>query len=81
MEGFIISNKLGVIMKFPSPHYLPLGKLIKGALSGLRPFLTTQIPLKMMKNTFYFTLKALFFLKIVSWKKVCLSEPLPLPPP
>ena len=37
---------------------------IKGALSGQRQFLETEYPLKMMKNTFYFTLKALFVLKI-----------------
>ena len=32
----------------------------KGALSGMRQFLATESALKMMKNTFYFTLKALF---------------------
>ena len=37
---------------------------IKGALSGLRQFLPTESPLKIMKNAFYFTLKALFVLKI-----------------
>ena len=36
----------------------------KGALSGLRQFLEIESPLKMMKNTFYFTSKALFVLKI-----------------
>ena len=36
----------------------------KGALSGLRPFLAAVSFLKMMKNTFHFTLKALFVLKI-----------------
>ena len=36
----------------------------KGALSGLRQFLATEIPLKMMKNAFYLTLEALFVLKI-----------------
>ena len=36
----------------------------KGALSGLRQFLATESPLKMMKNAFYFTLKSLFVLKI-----------------
>ena len=43
---------------------------VKGGLSGLRPCLTTETPLKMMKNVFYFTLKALFVLKIfkfLSW--------------
>ena len=36
----------------------------KGALSGLRQHLATASPLTMMKNTFYFTSKALFVLKI-----------------
>ena len=33
-------------------------------LSGLRQLLVTENPLKMVKNAFYFTLKALFVLKI-----------------
>ena len=37
---------------------------VKGALSGLRQFLATEGRLKITKNTFYFTLKALFILKI-----------------
>ena len=37
---------------------------IKGPLLGLRQFPVTENPLKMMKNNFYFTLKALFVLKI-----------------
>ena len=38
---------------------------VKGALQGLRQFLITENPLKMiLKNAFYFTLKALFVLKI-----------------
>ena len=37
---------------------------VKGALSGLRQFFAIESPLKMMKNVFYFTLKALFVLKI-----------------
>ena len=37
---------------------------LKGALSGLRQFLATESPLKMMRNAFYFTSKALFVLKI-----------------
>ena len=43
---------------------------VKGTLSGLRQFLVTESPLKMMKNAFYFTSKALFLLKIfklLSW--------------
>ena len=39
-------------------------KIIKGALSGLRQFLATECTLKMMKNAFYITSKALFVLKI-----------------
>ena len=35
----------------------------KGALSDLRQFLATESLLKMMKNAFYFTLKAFFLLK------------------
>ena len=43
---------------------------LKGALSGLRQFLATESPLKVMKNAFYFTLKALFvheIFKFLSW--------------
>ena len=38
--------------------------LLKGAHPGLRQFLAAENPLKMMKNTFYFTSKALFVLKM-----------------
>ena len=37
---------------------------LKGALSSLRQFLATESPLKITKNAFYFTLKALFILQI-----------------
>ena len=37
---------------------------LKGALSGLRQFLANESPSKMMKDAFYFTLKALSVLKI-----------------
>ena len=40
---------------------------VKGALTGLRQFLVTESPLKMMKNAFYFTSKALFVLKIFNF--------------
>ena len=33
---------------------------IKGTLSGLRQFLGTESPIKMMKNAFHFNLQALF---------------------
>ena len=39
-------------------------ELFKGTLSGLRQFLATESPLKMMKNAFYLTLKALFVFKM-----------------
>ena len=39
-------------------------KGLKAALLGLRQFLTTENPLKIMKNVFCFTLKALSFLRI-----------------
>ena len=38
-------------------------QMLKGALSGLRQLLATENPLKMMKNTLYFTSKILFVLK------------------
>ena len=41
--------------------------LFKGALLGLRRFLATESPLKMMKNAFYFTVKALSVLKILKF--------------
>ena len=40
---------------------------LKGALSGLRHFLANESPLKIMKNAFYFTSKALFVLKILKF--------------
>ena len=56
------------IKVFIEKKQLPFERL-KGALSDLRHFLTTESPLK-MKNAFYFTSKALFILKIfkfLSW--------------
>ena len=44
--------------------------ILKGLLSGLKQLLATESILKIMKNAFYFTLKALFVLKIfkfLSW--------------
>ena len=37
----------------------------KGTLSGMRQFLATEGPLKVMKNAFYFTLEPLFVLQII----------------
>ena len=39
----------------------------KGVLSGLRQFLVTESPLKIKRNVFYFTLKALFVLKFLNF--------------
>ena len=41
-------------------HMLYILQHFKGALSGLRQFLVTEIPSRMMTSAFYFTLKALF---------------------
>ena len=41
--------------------------IFKSALEGLRQFLITESSLKMIKNAFYFTLKALFILKIFTF--------------
>ena len=44
--------------------------IFKSPLLGVRKFLAAESPLKLMKNVFYITLKALFVLKIfkfLSW--------------
>ena len=48
--------------------------VIKGPFSGLRQFLATKCPLKMMKNAFYFTLKALFVLEIFKFLSLHFSQ-------
>ena len=40
----------------------------KGALSSLRQFLATKIPVKMMKNAFCFTVKIIFVLEQTTFK-------------
>ena len=42
-------------------------KNVKDALQGLRHFLATGSPLKMMKNAFYFTFEAFFVLKMLNF--------------
>ena len=45
-------------------YYIRVGRLsLKKAFSGLSQFLETKTPLQIMKNAFYFTLKALFVLE------------------
>ena len=42
-------------------------EIFKDALSGLRRFLANESHLKMIKNTFYFTYKALSFSRYLSF--------------
>ena len=41
--------------------------IFKGTLSGLRYFLETESPLKIMKNAFFFTAKSHFVLEIIKF--------------
>ena len=65
-----------ILFSFPYTLFIHSNKLFcdfvtfKGALSDLRQLLATKSPLKMMKKALYFTLKALFVLKIF---KFCLD--------
>ena len=72
MKGYFskcgqIQEKLqisSVLVSRPSMENLTVYQELRGALSALRKFLAIESPLKMMKNVFYFTLKAFFVLKI-----------------
>ena len=57
---------VAIIMSFKILKYFSSGK-ISFLLSGLRQVLATESPLKVMKNAFYFTSKALFVLKILKF--------------
>ena len=46
----------------------------KSALSGLRQFLTTKRPLKMMKNAFHFALRALFVPEIFKYLSLAFAQ-------
>ena len=68
-----LGNEIFFLLKFPEilKNHISLWKnrrwhhpILSGALSGLRQVLATESSLKMMKNSFYFTLKALFAFKI-----------------
>ena len=59
--NFNIENR-NLIITFVAIDFLETE--FKGALSGQRQLLATESPLKMIKNAFYFTSKALFVLKI-----------------
>ena len=75
LEFFIFDGKVGLAMVYPLKPTLAQVltyhfETVKGALYGLTQFLITESPLKMMRNAFYFTWKALFVLKIftfLSW--------------
>ena len=63
---FIIKVANWKFETFKSSHWRSSVKqgALKGALSGLRQYLVKESPLLIIKNTLYFTLKALFVLKI-----------------
>ena len=68
----IVFLKMGVSFSFLNG----VKSLVKGALSGLAQFLTTDSPLKIMK-VIYFTIKAFFFLRYFNcvqnfWEKLVL---------
>ena len=68
----LFSNQIG--LKISSNKRLSnADKSIKGALSGLRKFLAGESLLKMMKNAFYFTSKALLVLKIYKFLSFVLT--------
>ena len=46
--------------------FMLMTSMFKGALSGLRQFLATESPSKMMKNVFLFHLKSSFRLQDIS---------------
>ena len=58
-----------VIQDFIRPFFVEIifEPRFKDPLLGLRQFLTIERPLKMMKNTFHFMLKALFVLQIFTF--------------
>ena len=55
-----------ILGKIPLTYLIHRGMylIFKGVLSGLRQLVTSEIPLKMIKNAFYFMLKAIFVLKV-----------------
>ena len=65
-----LKSLFGVNGIFDSFTVQKMAHFIKSALSDLRQFLAAESPLRMIKNAFCFTSKALFVLKIfkfLSW--------------
>ena len=68
-----IRKRCGICLKLTTKtperrQWLGSGVFItKDAVSGLKQLLATESPLKVIKNYFYFTLKALFVLKIFNF--------------
>ena len=67
LSGPKMEQRKKKIIKIFKDFVLSIMVTIKGTVSGLRQYLATESSIKMMKNTFYFTLKALFFLKILKF--------------
>ena len=71
MQGKTFNKTATMIAKTNIEWYKQIvGKTVKSAFSGLKLFVAIESPLKMMKNAFYFTSKALLLLKIfkfLSW--------------
>ena len=68
-QNFVFDHETDQILTCESPFGIAFQtftgtKALKGALSGLRQFLAAESSLKMMKNAFYLTSKALLILKI-----------------
>ena len=59
-SGQLLQTITSIALKLPTGQFINFN----GALSGLTQLLTAGSPLKMMRNAFYFGLKALFVLKI-----------------
>ena len=59
----ITKNWIKEVMKRKINHF----PVLKVALLGLRQFLASESPLKIVKIAFYFTSKALFVLMFLSW--------------
>ena len=55
------------LLYIQSEHYVTKTTFFKGWLLGRRQFLTVRRPSKMMKSAFYFMLKALFVLEILTF--------------